>query len=181
MKLWSGIALIAPRKFPLTAFAIMALGIGLSLPISALAQNTAGAPVTGEAPAAGAAPAAAHPKTEVALACIFGMAPKGCETLFVGGAARVFQRVVWRNGPNPYFQAAQYAGPNDGGDGVWDVKLMHSEETYVISQPNEDGKVQQLSIMQGAPNQQCDNEIPRGVANLGRIKASCGVLLSSSF
>jgi hypothetical protein len=177
MKLWSGAALVA--KFPLMAIAITALALGLLLPRDSFAQDIAGAPAPADAPVAGVA-SVAHPKTEVALACICGMAPKGCETLFVGGAERIFGRVAWMTGPDPYFQTARYAGLTNGGDAVWDVKLMHTEETYVIYEPGQDGKIQQMSIMQGPPNRQCDNEIPRGVVNLGRVKETCRVLFSSA-
>lgn len=135
-------------------------------------RATAGYPFT---TTAAAASGATHPKTGLALACILGIAPNGCDKFFVGGAERVFQRVVWRGGPDPYFRGAQYVKLNDAGDEVWDMKFMHSELTYVISPPDRDGKIHGLAILQGAPNSRCDNAL-NGLFNLGHFNASCGVL-----
>jgi beta-lactamase regulating signal transducer with metallopeptidase domain len=149
-------------------------------PKDTLAQNTVAEPTTGEVTAAGAASGAPRPKTEAALLCILGVGPKGCESIFRAGTVPVSKRVMWRGGYNPYFRTAQYAGRNDAGDEVWDMKFIHSEQTYVISQPDQDGRVLRLFVLFSPPNRQCDNLVEQAVAHIGHIWASCHIGFSSS-
>ncbi len=117
--------------------------------------------------------------TEAALACILGAAPKGCETVFEGGARPVALGFMWKAGSlNPYYRSTTYAGRNAAGDEVWLVQFIHSQQTYVISRPNPDGKIRRLTVLAGPPDRQCV-DLPIGDLRTGIFKANCGVLGSS--
>jgi hypothetical protein len=117
--------------------------------------------------------------TEAALACILGAAPRGCETVFEGGARPVALGFVWKAGSlNPYYRSTTYAGRNAAGDEVWLVQFIHSQQTYVISRPDSDGKIRRLSVLAGSPDRQCV-DLPIGDLRNGIFKANCGVLGSS--
>ncbi len=166
---------------------LVSLGLGASVqtvtgqgaspePNDTLAQNTVGRPATGEVSAAGAASVAPRPKTEVALACLLGMARAGCETVFVGasfnmplndnplpltkfGAGRLISycaeeyvhKILDRCPAGP-LETVQYLGTNVAGGDVYLAKFMHQENTYVISQPTPDGKIPALWRYSRSPN-----------------------------
>lgn len=130
---------------------LLATVIVLGLSASALAQSTTGVPATGSAAADGAASDAPKSETKAALECLLGMAPKGCEEVFVGR----LQQAAWRAahyGPNPYFRSAEYAGRDDRGDyvkDVWDVKFLHADVIYLIRLPDPDGKIRGFNTFPG--------------------------------
>jgi hypothetical protein len=118
-------------------------------------------------------------KTETALACLLGMAPDGCENDFMGVTYRLgnlplprFQmrrlityctkRAVHRrldncnSGP---LESVKYLGINAAGADVYDVKYMHMDMTYVISQPAPDGKISSLWIIDGPPIQSIHHDV----------------------
>lgn len=91
-------------------------------------------------------------KTEPALACVVGLAPKGCEKIFGSGAVLPPWKVgiyLQAEGPVPYFRSAQYAGLDGTGRAVWDVHFKHTEFVYVISQPDQDGKIRRVEVLSG--------------------------------
>jgi hypothetical protein len=122
-------------KFLLTSFALAATGL----------------PILGSVEAA----AVIRAKTIMAIQCIYGLQPNGCETIFTAGAARLGVLRL----PDPYFETARFIGTNRWGDDVWDVKLTHNEATYVIAPPDADGKIRYVWRFQGAPNPGCDDSV----------------------
>jgi hypothetical protein len=139
-----------------------------------MAQNTAEAPATGGVTATDAATGAPRPQTEVALACLLGMAGAGCETVFVGGRFNNFydnpraltmfvagrlisycaEEYIHRGFdrcPAGALETVQYLGRNVAGDDVYLAKFMHQENTYVISQPAADGKIPALWRFSSSP------------------------------
>jgi hypothetical protein len=62
------------------------------------------------------------------------------------------------------------------GDEVWDVKLEHWERTYIISPPDQDGRVQRLLTREGPPDRQCDNLVEQRLPPLSHIGVSCHIL-----
>jgi hypothetical protein len=131
------------------ALAFAAIGIGLS-------------PVAG-------AEAASSLTTETALACLFGMAPDGCERSFMGFTYGLYnhplsryqvrslitycsKRYVHRRLDNCYsgpLESVKYLGTNAAGDDVYDVKFLHMDKTYVLSQPAADGKIASIWMIEG--------------------------------
>jgi hypothetical protein len=98
-------------------------------------------------------------KTESALACILGIVPKGCERIFTAnvktalgrGGPFYFQAYGPYEGTFPYVRSTQYMGHSDQGDAVWDVKFKNMELGYIISQPDQDGKIHRVrTIPNGA-------------------------------
>jgi hypothetical protein len=162
MKLLSGTAFIAPKKFPFIALAIATIAVGVSPFAFAQVES------------------APQSKTEAALRCLFGFEPAGCETVFQGpaekaaGVAKQIQ-VTYGGKPNPHFKTAKYAGANAIGDDVWDVHMANTEVTYVIAPPLPGGKIDSVVILQGAPNRQCDNLVHQLVRG-GLIFENCHVL-----
>jgi beta-lactamase regulating signal transducer with metallopeptidase domain len=139
-------------------------------PKESLAKNTAGGPATADVTAAGTASRVPRPKTEVALACLLGMARAGCENAFVGQASRASRRTTpyeagrlisycagdyvhkfFDRCPEGPLETVQYLGTNVGGDDVYIAKFMHQDRTYVLSQPSADGKIPALFIFRSAP------------------------------
>jgi hypothetical protein len=118
-------------------------------------------------------------KTESALACIVGIAPKGCERIFTAnvkvaggrGGPLYFQAYGPYEGTFPYVRSTQYMGLSDNGDAVWDVKFKDKELGYIISQPDQDGKIHRVrTIPNGAvcknrsqPSDRCNPRYPPGV------------------
>jgi hypothetical protein len=98
-------------------------------------------------------------KTASALACIVGIAPKGCERIFTAsvsvalrsGGPFYFQAYGPYEGRFPYIRSAQYMGLSDQGDAIWNVKFKDMELGYIISQPDQDGKIHRVrTIPNGA-------------------------------
>jgi hypothetical protein len=135
-----------------SALAAAAIAIGLPSPV------TAG---TGDAPSL---------KTEPVLACLLGMARDGCENDFLGVTLRTDNHALTRfqvrrlitycakryvrrrldnclSGP---LESVRYLGTNIGGADVYDVNYLHMDTTYVISQPDSNGKIPRLWIIEGA-------------------------------
>jgi hypothetical protein len=87
------------------------------------------------------------------LACMLGLAPKGCENIFESGVVLP----AWKIGiylrsegrPLPFLRSVRYAGQDVQGRAVWDVHFWHSELVYVISQPNQDGKIPRVEVLGG--------------------------------
>jgi hypothetical protein len=143
MKLLSGKASIALKKFPLMALAIAILGIGLSP--AALAQ-------TGNGP---------RTKTESALDCLVGLEPDGCETVFKSATAArrstTYCTVEYThrsldncwNGP---LETVEYLGTDAAKADVYDLRYMNTEATYVIFPAARHGKIPGFSIFYGSPN-----------------------------
>jgi hypothetical protein len=96
-------------------------------------------------------------KTESALACIVGIAPKRCERIFTAnvkvalgrGGPFYFQAYGPYEGTFPYVRSTQYMGLSDQGDAVWAVKFKNEELGYIISQPDQDGKIHQVRSIPG--------------------------------
>jgi hypothetical protein len=153
MKLCFGTASIASRKFALTISALILLGTGLLS--GAVANDNAGRTT----------------KTELALACLLGMAHPGCETAFEGATLdRNVKPLAWNDarrlityctgeyvhraldhcsGP---LETVRYLGTNAAGDDVYDVGFMTQDMTYVISPPGPDGKIPALWIFNDPPS-----------------------------
>jgi hypothetical protein len=124
----------------------------------------------------------AQSETKPALACIFGMGPKGCETMFGASASRMSRGIIMRNGFTPNYLSASLVWHDDDNDDVWDVKFGElrawQEQTYIISKPDPDGKIRRIAVLQGAPDHQCVNFAAHPAVGI-RIRTSCVVLFSS--
>jgi hypothetical protein len=108
------------------------------------------------------------PPAEAALACLLGIAPDGCQNIFVdaGAAARSviycaqqYHHRIWlSNGPfrepcpDGPLEKVDYLGTNAAGADVYEVQYMHANMTYVIAQPGPDGKISQFWTKRGNPN-----------------------------
>ena len=118
-------------------------------------------------------------KTEPVLACLLGMAPDGCERSFLGFTYglnnlplswfQVRRLITYcskqyvhrrldncRSGP---LESVRYLGSNAAGSDVYDVKYLHMDTTYVISQPARDGKIDSLWIIEGPANQSIRHDV----------------------
>ena len=128
-------------------------------------------------PAEGTASGAANtfgPRTELVLACILATTSNGYEKIYL--AARNARPRGYYPSLQPFMvRSTQFAGRNDVGDEVWDVKLQHSERTYVISPPDPDGRVQRLLTRDGPPDRQCDNLVEQPFAGESHIRVSCHI------
>jgi hypothetical protein len=139
MKLLSGTA----SRFPLTAFVLAALAIGL--PSAALAQS-------GRAPSL---------ETEAGLGCLLGMAPDGCQTGFANARA-AWNRTTYctveythrrldncSDGP---LESIEYLGADAAGADVYEVNYMNANMTYVIFPRAPDGRIPRFRIFDATPN-----------------------------
>ena len=112
--------------------------------------------------------------TETALGCMLGYYERqACTMLFTGNASVVTFRQInrWLR-PDPYFRTARFNGVNNAGEEIWDVKFLHSENTYVIQPPAPDGKIRKVTILVGPPREACTNLV--GALSAGEfINAPC--------
>jgi hypothetical protein len=139
----------------------------LALPLAACA--------TSQAPERFSQLAEAAPSTEsrIALMCLIGLAPPQvpCQNLFVAAASRIFVLgTVYQGG----IESIKFASARSGDD-VWDVKSLDAELTYVIGQPDRDGKIRSVAILEGPPNNLCV-ETAMTFFNLGHGFESCRIL-----
>ena len=125
----------------------------------------------------------AQSPTKPALACIFGLGPKDCATMFVGAASRMSPRIILRSGFTPNYLSAKLVWQTDSGDEVWDVKFGElrdwQEQTFIISKPDADGKIRQVTALLGAPDHHCANYAANRAMGI-RMDASCVVLFPAT-
>jgi hypothetical protein len=110
----------------------------------------------------------------MALLCVIGSGPSDatCLTLFAAAAADIFNRGTIYQG---YIETIEFTGIDGSGDDVWDVKSRGDELTYVIAQPDRDGKIRRFAILQGPPHNLCDETVMIPF-NLGHGYESCRVI-----
>jgi hypothetical protein len=117
--------------------------------------------------------------TETALACLLGMAPDGCERGFMGFTYGLnnhplswyqvrslitycSKQYVHRRLDNCYsgpLESVKYLGTNAAGDDVYDIKFLHMEKTYVLSQPAADGKIASIWMIEGPAIQSIRHDV----------------------
>lgn len=152
---------------------LLAMLISLGLIAPASAQNTVAVAAMRDAAAVGPASGAPRPKTELALVCILRLTLKGCDRVFVGPNSGPVSE--WASTWFPFYvRSARYVGRNHAGDDIWDVRLLHSEKTYVLSAPNQDGRVRWMFVLDSPPDRQCDNLVGRRILLGGHFAETCG-------
>jgi len=109
------------------------------------------------------------------MACILGTSKKGCEKISVG-ASNSRPVSEWPLSAFVTVRSVKFAGRNDVGDEIWDVVLGHSERTYVMSPPDQDGRVQRLLTREGPPDRQCDNLVEQLLPKESHARVSCHIL-----
>ena len=114
----------------LIALTVAALGIGLSPAASAQDQK------------------APPPKSWPGVACLVGLAPPGCETVFENPTAQGYsycaEEYVWRRldgCPSGPLETVVYLGTSAAGYDVYGVNWMNSRSIYILQPPGPDGKV----------------------------------------
>ena len=136
---------------------------------ASMALVAAAASAIGLSPAASAAQTAREPhlqtpnlQTQVALGCLLGMLPDGCQAGFANEwrawAVTTYCTVQYIHrwldncwdGP---LETVKYLGANAFGDDLYDVNFMHKHMTYIFSPPAPDGKIYGIWIFQGIPVQ----------------------------
>jgi len=158
MKLSSGMAVITSRKMLVVSVAVAAIG----LPSIALAETDT----------------ASHTATDSALRCLLNNGQNGCRSIFVGSASRAAQPWVWQN-PNRDFELGALVSSGyvrtETGDNVYvakllsgrttdlyEVKFKHDEKTFYIAHPGTDGKIHELLIRGGGPDDEKTDLFVRG-------------------
>jgi hypothetical protein len=121
------------------ALTIATLGMGLSAAAFAQTEN------------------APPPKTWPGMACMVGLEPPGCETVFKVGVQHTNCAVEYThraldNCPDGPLEAIQYFGIDADGDDVYAVNWMTSKMTYIIAPPAPDGKIHKVSYFDHPPN-----------------------------
>jgi hypothetical protein len=158
VKILSGMAFVALQKVLIVGVAIAAIG----LPPIALAETDT----------------TAHTETASALRCLLDHGQDGCRAVFVGSASRAAQPWVWLN-PNRDFELGALVSSGyvrtESGDNIYvakhlngrttdlfDVKFKHDEKTFYIERPETDGKIHQLLIRGGGPDDEKTDLFVRG-------------------
>ncbi len=133
-------------------------------PIALAALIAAAASGIGLSPAVSAAQTGREPhlQTQVALECLLGMLPDGCQAAFANEyhawAVTTYCTVQYIHrwldncwdGP---LETVKYLGANAFGDDLYDVNFMHKHKTYILSPPAPDGKIHGVWLFQGLPLQ----------------------------